>query len=122
MTINGAGPAPLEISVEKVGTITVLSVRGEVDLQTSPHLTESIDVVMTESAPTALIIDLTDVPFLASVGMTVLFEARRRAGDTTRFAVIADGPTTKRPLVLMGLDQSLVIYSNLDAALTALGS
>ncbi|OLT35050.1 anti-anti-sigma factor [Rhodococcus sp. CUA-806] len=101
-------------------TTIVLSVRGEVDLVTAPQLTESIDAVLAEHAPTALVIDLTDVPFLASVGMTVLLDASRQVTGTTGFAVVADGPTTARPLTLLGLDQEMTLYTDLDAALSAL--
>lgn len=112
---------PFEVRVTHVESITVLSVHGDVDLASAPALTESIDAVLAESPPDGLIVDLTDVPFLASMGMTVLIEANRRVGDDTAFAVVADGPSTERPLKMMGLENSFTIYTDLDAAITALG-
>jgi anti-sigma B factor antagonist len=99
-----------------------LSVSGELDLVTAPQLTESIDAVITEHTPAALIIDLTGVPFLASMGMTVLVQTCERLGRTTRFAVVADGPATSRPLTMMGLDDTFALYSDLGSAVTALAS
>ncbi|RRQ25290.1 STAS domain-containing protein [Rhodococcus sp. Eu-32] len=120
MTIDDAGAGSLEVSVTQHEETIVLSVRGEVDLVTAPQLTESIDAVLAEHAPPALIIDLTDVPFLASVGMTVLLDASRRVTDATEFAVVADGPTTARPLTLLGLDQEMTLYTDVATAVAAL--
>lgn len=119
MSTNDAASAPLDIAVERLGRVTVLSVRGELDLLTSPFLTESIEAVLTEAEPAALIVDLTEVPFLASVGMSVLIEASRRVGESVTFAVVADGPNTNRPLVLMELDQTFAIYTDKAAAIAA---
>ncbi|KZF02596.1 anti-anti-sigma factor [Rhodococcus sp. EPR-157] len=113
---------PFEVGVTRRGGLVVLNVRGEVDLVTAPQLTESIDTVLTELEPTALIVDLTNVPFLASMGMSVLAEANRRIGDAAVFAVVADGPSTARPLTMMGLDQQFVIYTDLDAAVAAVAA
>ncbi|RRQ29175.1 anti-sigma factor antagonist [Rhodococcus sp. Eu-32] len=122
MTIDNAQPSSLVVLVTRKGSTTVVSVRGVVDLQTAPQLTESIDAVLAENVPTTLIVDLTDVSFLASVGMTVLIEVSRRVADTANFAVVADGPSTKRPMTLMGIDQMITVYTDLDAALAAVPS
>ncbi|MDV8056438.1 STAS domain-containing protein [Rhodococcus sp. IEGM 1343] len=119
MTIDNAGLGPLDITVTRIGTATVLSVRGELDLVTSPYLRESIDAVFASSTPTALIVDLTDVPFLASVGMGVLVDAGHRVSPA-QFAVVADGPATRRPLMLVGVDQTVPMYTDLQAAVAAL--
>lgn len=110
----------LEIAVRSVDAVVVLSVRGDLDLSTTPHLTEAIDVVLAQSRPSALIVDLTEVPFLASVGMTVLVETHGRVAEVAIFAVVAAGPATARPLTLVGLDKTFSIYTDLDAALAAI--
>lgn len=122
MTIDDAVPAGFEITVNRIDDLAILAVRGEVDLATAHHLTERIDAVLAESTPAALIIDLTDVPFLASAGMTVLVTASQHVGKSARFAVVADGPATSRPLIMMGLDQVITLYTDLDAAVNALAS
>lgn len=122
MTINDAVPAGLEITVNRIYDLAILAVRGEVDLVTAPQLTECIDAVLAESVPAALIIDLTGVSFLASLGMTVLVKASEHVGKSARFVVVADGPATSRPLIMMGLDQIITLYTDLDAAVSALAS
>lgn len=120
MTNDAAGSGPLGIAVERVGTATVLSVRGDLDLRTTPDLIVSIDAAVAEATPSALIIDLTKVAFLAAVSMTVLIDAHRRVQGVSKFAVVADGPTTSRPLILMGLNETFALHADLADALTSL--
>ena len=55
----------------------VVAVHGEVDLYTAPRLWEAIDTAMA-STPHELVIDLTDVTFLDSAGLSVLVRAHKR--------------------------------------------
>lgn len=119
MTID-SGAGSFEVIVTHRDSLVVLSVRGEVDLVTAPQLLESIDTVLSQTQPPGLIVDLTDVPFLASMGMTALVDASRRIGDAAAFAVVADGPVTARPLTMMGLDQDFVICTDVESAVAAL--
>ena len=100
--------------------LAVLSVSDAVDMLTAPQLSRAICDVLEHSA-SALIIDLTEVDFLASVGVSVLV-ATQGAADAmaVRFAVVADGAATSRPIRLLGLDTILALYPTLDDALQAL--
>ncbi|WP_067855396.1 STAS domain-containing protein [Nocardia shimofusensis] len=99
---------------------TVLTVDGEVDLATAPALESAIDGALADK-PAHLVIDLTQVSFLASAGMAALVGAHQRAGETTAIAVVADGPATSRQLKMTSLDQVFALYATLDAALAAIG-
>ncbi|BAW06856.1 anti-anti-sigma factor [Nocardia seriolae] len=105
-------------SVTQRDAATVLAVAGEVDLATAPALENAIDAALT-AKPSALVIDLSEVSFLASAGMAALVAVHKRAGDT-RIAVVADGPATSRQLKMTSLDQVFSLHSTLDAALTSL--
>jgi anti-sigma B factor antagonist len=52
-------------------------VRGEIDLYTAPQLWETIDAAIA-GAPHELVIDLSDVSFLDSTGLSVLVRAHKR--------------------------------------------
>lgn len=119
MTVDdsGQGPQHFDIGVEWQDTIVILTVSGELDLATVPALAESIDLVVGKS-PTAVIVDLTDVGFLASAGMAQLATAHQQIGETATFAVVADGPATGRPLALVGLDKVFRIYAGIGEALS----
>ncbi|MFE3188193.1 STAS domain-containing protein [Nocardia sp. NPDC059240] len=97
---------------------TVLTVAGDVDLATAPAFENAIDATLT-NRPAALVIDLSEVSFLASAGMAVLVGAHKRAGDT-RIAVVADGPATSRQMKVTSLDQVFALYPTLEEALGAL--
>lgn len=115
-----ASPSGCVITEHWIGRTMVTSVSGVLDMLTSPQLEASITASM-DKRPTALIIDLSDVDFLASAGMGVLVAARDQASGTTGFAVVADGPATSRPLTLVGLADVLGVYPTLEAARAALG-
>ncbi len=100
-----------------IGRTAVLSVSGALDMLTSPRLEGGIDAVL-EKKPSTLIVDLTDVDFLASAGMSVLASARDRM--TGGFGIVAEGPATSRPLILVGLADALGLHPTLDQALAAL--
>jgi anti-anti-sigma factor len=100
--------------------LVVLSVDGEVDIVTAPHLGRAICEALEKSA-TTLVIDLTGVTFLASVGMSVLVAAQEAADAmAVRFAVVADGVVTRRPIRLLGLDAVLALHPTRDDAVRAL--
>ncbi|CAN5769360.1 STAS domain-containing protein [soil metagenome] len=104
------------IEVRSIDRTVVVSVQVDLDMLGAPHLAEAIRRVLS-GAPSALIVDLTKVEFLASAGIAALVEAQELAGATTRFAVVAEGPATSRPLRLLGLGEILTLHSNLDDAL-----
>lgn len=98
--------------------VSVISVSGEIDLVTAPALEQSIGAVLADS-PTALVIDLSGVEFLGSVGLKILASTYERLEESIEFGVVARGPATRRPIHLTGLDKTFAMYPSLDDALTA---
>jgi anti-sigma B factor antagonist len=109
----------LVIDEEWVGRTAVVALSGVVDMLTSPYLDAAITAALAKR-PDALIVDLSDVDFLASAGMGVLIAAREYVSPTAAFGVVADGPATSRPLILIGLADLIGIYPTLDEARVAL--
>ena len=97
--------------------VSVVSVSGEIDLVTAPTLEQAIGAVVADS-PTALVIDLSAVEFLGSVGLKILAATYEKVGEATEFGVVARGPATRRPIHLTGLDKTFPLYQTLDDALT----
>jgi anti-sigma B factor antagonist len=84
---------------------------------TAPQLRAAVQSALSKN-PAGLIIDLTQVDFLGSAGMQVLMEAHNQVGGAdTRFAVVADGPATSRPLKITGIADLIEMFSSLDVAL-----
>ena len=67
--------------------------------------------------PKALIVDLSAVTFLASVGLRLLVSTHEKVSKSGEFAVVASGPITSRPIRLTRLDQVFAMYPTLDEAL-----
>ncbi len=97
------------------GRVAVLKVAGTVDMLTACHLEDAVAAVSGEDAA-ALIIDLTEVDFLASHGISVLVTARQRTAAGVGFAVVADGPATSRQLTLTGVAGLLGLTPTREAA------
>lgn len=64
-----------------------------------------------------MVVNLTDVDFLASAGMQVLVAAHQDAGPDVRLVVAADGPATSRPLKITGITDFIDLYPTRDEAL-----
>jgi anti-anti-sigma factor len=100
--------------------VSVVSVSGEIDLVTAPALEQAIGAVVADG-PTALVIDLSGVDFLGSVGLKILAATYEKLGNSAEFGVVAHGPATKRPIHLTGLDKTFALYPTLDEALIGVG-
>jgi anti-sigma B factor antagonist len=98
--------------------VSVVSVTGEIDLVTAPTREQALGTVLA-GGPTALVIDLSAVEFLGSVGLKILAATYEKLGKSTEFGVVARGPATRRPIHLTGLDKTFPLYPTLDDALTA---
>ena len=116
---DSVNPTAFSVGKQQVDHAVVLTVSGEVDMLSSPQLAEAIQTALA-AKPTALIVDLSKVDFLASAGMTVLVTAHAEVAPPTRFAIVANGAATARPIKLMGIDSVLSLYSTLDRALSAI--
>lgn len=121
-TTRNAATAPKACGITEQwsgGTVTI-SVSGVLDMLTSPQLEAAIDSAVRRN-PTAVIIDLAEVDFLASAGMGVLVAARDKIPPPTGFAVVADGPATSRPLTMVGLADLIGLHATLAEARAAVG-
>jgi anti-sigma B factor antagonist len=119
-------PGPLPPDVHKLGLeesqhgdAAVLAVSGNVDMGAAPPLADAVGAIFRRKPP-VFVIDLTDVNFLATAGMSILMEALRKCQETgIALRVVADGHITARPMQLLGIDVLLDLYPTLDAALRA---
>lgn len=98
--------------------IAVLKVGGDIDLATVPALEAAIDEALVPR-PTGLVIDLSEVGFLASAGLQALVATHNNVSPSAQFAVVANSAATSRPIQLTGLDQIFELYPTLDEAMAA---
>jgi anti-sigma B factor antagonist len=107
---------PLMISTERVGDFSVVSVFGEIDLATEPQLREALEPLLSQPNP-QVVLDLTNVDFCDSTGVTLLVRSRRRLGPSGRLLLVGAQPPVERLLQITGLDQLFRMYATVaDAA------
>lgn len=105
----------LTLDVTSDGDHTILDLAGEIDIHTAPTLRGAV-IELTDSGADRLIIDLTKVTFIDSIGLGVLILAQKklrlRRGSLDIIA------STRRILAifkLAGLDQAFQIHPTLDS-------
>lgn len=118
---GGAATDSCTVEQSRVGAVCVVSVSGTLDTLTAPQLEAAI-AAAAAGAPPALVVDLSNVDFLASAGMGVLVAAHAELMPTVRLVVVADGPTTSRPLKLIGIAELVELFVTLDEALAAIAA
>jgi anti-anti-sigma factor len=114
-----SAPDAITTSVAHRDGIAVVTVGGEIDLATAAILETAIANVL-GGAPSALVIELSAVTFMASAGLQLLVATHEKVSRSAGFAVVANGPATSRPIQLTGLDEIFALYPTLDDAMTAL--
>jgi anti-sigma B factor antagonist len=118
MVVSAADP--ITTSVAHREGVAVVSVGGEIDLSTAPAF-EAVIAEALEEHPPVLVIDLSEVTFMASVGLRVLAATQEKVGKSIQLAVVADHAAASRPMQLTGLDNVISLYPTVDEALTARG-
>lgn len=97
----------------------VLEVRGEIDVLTAHRLQSEVAAALDHAGPEPLVVDLTEVSFLGSHGITALCAAARAArlrSEALRLVVDENRPVVV-PLQISGLDAELALYDSVDDAL-----
>lgn len=113
----------MDISSRPVGGSLVLHVAGEVDLDTAPQLHAAIVDAVDRAPDGGCIVDLTEVSYLGSAGLTVLLASTRHAEARSRsLPIVVDANRAViRPIELTGVDDELRLFHTVDEALRAGG-
>jgi anti-anti-sigma factor len=91
------------------GSALVLAVSGELDLATCPELEEHLGRAFASSAE-LVIVDLRELEFIDSTGLSVLVKAHQQAAEAgARFGLVNGGSQVRRLLSLTGLAERLPI-------------
>jgi anti-sigma B factor antagonist len=97
------------LEVRNQGRATVIAVSGELDLASSPALQEELDRVASSDTE-LLIIDLRELDFMDSTGLSVLVRAHQRSEEQGRRLAMVRGPQqVSRLLSLTGVGDRLTL-------------
>ncbi|WP_433499559.1 anti-sigma factor antagonist [Sphaerimonospora sp. CA-214678] len=97
--------------------VVVVAVEGELDLFTAPFLRDEVRDAIQKDGPT-LVLDLTDLSFMDSSGLSVLIEAWRLAtSEGGIVSLAAPQPPVARILRTTGLDRRIKVYPDVETAI-----
>ncbi|HEY1507918.1 MAG TPA: STAS domain-containing protein [Solirubrobacteraceae bacterium] len=97
------------VEVRSEDQTTVISVSGELDLASSPALEEELERVAKSDA-TTIVVDLAELEFMDSTGLSVLVRAHQRAEESGRRLGLVNGSQqVQRLLTLTGVADRLTL-------------
>ena len=106
----------LGVTLEQSGSgDALLMIAGEIDTLTADALERGCEQLLATRSG-VLVIDLSNVTFLASSGLAVLIRAAHQAGER-RLRLVTPTRTVRRPLEITGSDQLFDLYNDRGAAM-----
>ena len=116
-TVTTIGDQPLlAITDELVGQTRVVRCVGEIDMATVPRLRDRV-VNLQIDGPPHVVVDLTEVTFIDSLGLGALIGIHKRARVLQGSLVIVPGVAARRLFTATALDRVFDIRETLDDAL-----
>jgi anti-sigma B factor antagonist len=109
----------LVLETHERGDVTVVAVKGEVDLFTAPGLKDRLaDLV--SAGQSRLAIDLSEVEFMDSTGLGVLIGGLKRCKEAGgSLALVAPPEPVFKVLSITGLDKVFPIHVNVEQVTTS---
>jgi anti-sigma B factor antagonist len=121
-------PAPFEVQTEELeGGIRSFAVIGELDMNTAPELERRLQELVPDGDALVLL-DLTGCEFIDSTGIALIVRTWQRldrdaSGDGQGHLVLCCNNTqVRRLLEITGVESSISLHSQRDAALAELRS
>ncbi|HVF20776.1 MAG TPA: STAS domain-containing protein [Mycobacteriales bacterium] len=110
--------SPRDIDVAREGLVVVARLRGDIDMASIPAVSAHVLDALTMDVA-GLVVDLTEVKYVDSAGVQMLFDLARRleAGrQGMALALAADSPV-RGLLRITSLDQAVAICTTYDDAM-----
>ena len=99
------------------GDRDVIPFAGDLDAHTAPMLQKAVDRTLAAAPARVLIIDLSEVPFIDSSGLSVIVGAHKRLSDAgAGVRLVVGSPQVTKVLGLTGLDAVIPIFSSVTDA------
>jgi anti-sigma B factor antagonist len=121
--VPDAASARFAGTIEEQPGAVVLTLVGELDMTTAVAARNAADHARfraRKAGAPLLVFDLTQVTFLASIGLSILVVQHRRAeADGIPLRVVVASRRVSRPIELTALDTIIAQYPTLTAALTS---
>ncbi len=110
----------MKIDRNKIGTVVVVAPHGSLDIDTRKIFQDML-IGCLDTGETAILVDLSNVDFMTSTGLSaMLYAAKRVEAITGKFAVCSVNKDIHTVFAVTGFDTILDIYPNVDEALEKL--
>ena len=106
----------MEIHSSDQSGVPVLGVSGEVDLATAPALQTAMLAMMGRGS-SRLIVDMSDVTFMDSSGLSALLAARDAGGEGCELILVVAPGMVRRLLDTTAIGTLFTVFESLDGAL-----
>jgi anti-anti-sigma factor len=105
------------MKLEQRGEVVVARVTGELDLASAPRTGEEIEAAVPSSAR-GLVVDFSELDFIDSSGIAMLFNLARRLGGRRQQlrVVTVPGEPVSRVLDLVEFGRAAPLHADLDSA------
>lgn len=104
------------------GPVTVIAPAGRIDTGTAPEAEAAIEAALAGGAR-RLLVDLSGVPYVSSMGLRILLlAAKRLQGPDERFGLSGLAPEVEKVMRLTGFSSILSIYPDRGSAIAALSA
>ena len=112
-----------ELTREELAPDThLITVVGEIHVSTAPRFSEELGRTIESGSPT-IVLDLSDVDFIDSTGLSVLLNGLRRVTrQRGRMVLVATNPTVLRLFEITRLDSTFDIRATRAEALAEVGA
>jgi anti-sigma B factor antagonist len=118
--VTGRPPGAFRVEDAELRGAPGVAIHGEVDVGSVPLLVEALDAAIRDSEG-AFVIDLCEVEFLDSSGLSALMRARAVLGrDERALAVVCPPGPVQRLFDLAGIADLFFVYESREEAAAAL--
>lgn len=111
-------PGALSATVLRTDDACVVDLDGEIDLATGEDFSAQLREAL-GNASRSLVVDMTNVHFLGSAGLSALMGINQAAAERGVELRVVCGPNTRRTMELTGLDTQFALYTDRASALSA---
>lgn len=110
----------LEVNTTKKDDATIVSIRGDVDLYSSPQVRKTI-IALTGKKTPIILVNLTEVGYMDSSGVATLVEGLQQVGKYKgKFKLFGLAPAVREVFELSRLDKVFEIHKDEAAAMASL--
>jgi anti-sigma B factor antagonist len=105
----------LRMSTDTLATTIVVTVSGDVDIDTAGYLEELLEGSIAPQR--TVVLDMDEISFFGSAGLSVLLSARRWAGDVdARLRLACPSPEARRAVEVTALHDVLPMFDSVAEA------